>query len=133
MPGKDGRAGMAALTLKEGYVAPGTPAGVSATAFDANAFAAFVAKSLPAYSVPVFLRFLPECVFLCYTLLFAIFGYGVFPWEFLCCCCRLRHKPACMAIKVRTTPNSFAPLPLPLQVQSTRHRHVQAPESPTAQ
>jgi len=55
VPGKDGRAGMAALTLKEGVLPPGGSEG-----FDVAGLAAHCIKNLPAYAVPVFLRFLPE-------------------------------------------------------------------------
>ena len=49
VPGADGRAGMAALTLEEGV-----------TQFDTSAFAAYVRQELPAYAVPVFLRIQPD-------------------------------------------------------------------------
>lgn len=44
VPGADGRAGMAALSLREG------------AEFDADGFAAYVRKELPAYACPVFVR-----------------------------------------------------------------------------
>ena len=50
---------MAALTLKEGVAAPGAGAG---TPFDVEGLAKHCVKNLPAYAVPVFLRFLPEYV-----------------------------------------------------------------------
>lgn len=49
VPGADGRAGMAALTLNE-----------DAGEFDASAFAGYVRENLPGYAVPVFLRIQPE-------------------------------------------------------------------------
>ncbi len=45
VPGTDGRAGMAAVTLNEGV-----------SALDVEAFAAYARQELPAYAVPVFLR-----------------------------------------------------------------------------
>ena len=45
VPGADGRAGMAALTLEEGVAE-----------LDTDAFAAYIAHELPAYARPVFLR-----------------------------------------------------------------------------
>jgi len=58
VPGKDGRAGMAALTLKEGYLPPSAPG--AGTHFDVHGLAKHCTKNLPSYAVPVFLRFLPE-------------------------------------------------------------------------
>jgi acyl-CoA synthetase (AMP-forming)/AMP-acid ligase II len=49
LPGTDGRAGMAAITLN---CAPGE--------FEAAAFASHVRERLPAYAVPLFLRLRPE-------------------------------------------------------------------------
>jgi hypothetical protein len=59
VPNKDGRAGMAALTLKEGFTVPGTSGG---TPFDVAGLAGHCITNLPFYAVPVFLRFLPEYV-----------------------------------------------------------------------
>ena len=49
IPNADGRAGMAAITLKTGQ-----------TQLDLNGFSAFVAHELPSYARPVFLRIRPE-------------------------------------------------------------------------
>ncbi|NKC01193.1 MAG: hypothetical protein GKR90_22220 [Pseudomonadales bacterium] len=49
LPGVDGRAGMAALTLNEG-----------ADNFDVERFAEFARKELAAYAIPVFIRLQPE-------------------------------------------------------------------------
>jgi len=49
VPGADGRAGMAAITLNEGL-----------EALDLDRFAAFVEHELPLYAVPVFLRIQPD-------------------------------------------------------------------------
>jgi citronellyl-CoA synthetase len=49
VPGADGRAGMAAITLADGV-----------STLDLNAFADFAHKSLPAYAVPVFIRVQPD-------------------------------------------------------------------------
>ena len=51
MPGKDGRAGMAALTLRDSTQPPATLT---------PGLAKHCIKNLPAYAVPVFVRFLPE-------------------------------------------------------------------------
>eukprot|EP00298_Acanthocystis_sp_HF-20_P008773 c17890_g1_i1.p1 GENE.c17890_g1_i1~~c17890_g1_i1.p1 ORF type:complete len:628 (-),score=255.17 c17890_g1_i1:76-1959(-) len=48
IPGKDGRACMAAIVLREGK------------SLDMKSFSAYVTKELPKYSIPLFLRFLPE-------------------------------------------------------------------------
>lgn len=55
---------MAALTLKEGVVPPGAPGG---TPFDVSGLAKHCIKNLPSYAVPVFLRFLPEYVLVCFS------------------------------------------------------------------
>ncbi|MBT7334616.1 MAG: long-chain-acyl-CoA synthetase [Gammaproteobacteria bacterium] len=49
VPGTDGRAGMAAITLSDGN-----------TEFDLAAFTEYVTKELPSYAIPVFLRIQPE-------------------------------------------------------------------------
>jgi citronellyl-CoA synthetase len=49
VPNADGRAGMAAITLKEGV-----------SELDLEAFSAHVIDGMPAYARPVFLRILPE-------------------------------------------------------------------------
>ena len=49
IPGTDGRAGMAAVTLAEGH-----------GQLDLNEFSRYVREALPAYAVPVFLRVQPE-------------------------------------------------------------------------
>ncbi|MBX3707553.1 MAG: long-chain-acyl-CoA synthetase [Pseudomonadales bacterium] len=49
VPGADGRAGMAALTLEEGV-----------TSLDLDAFSAYVNRELPSYARPLFLRIEPE-------------------------------------------------------------------------
>ena len=49
IPGADGRAGMAAVTLNEGV-----------DQFDAAGFSEFVQKQLPAYAVPLFVRIQPD-------------------------------------------------------------------------
>jgi citronellyl-CoA synthetase len=49
VPGADGRAGMAAITLADGV-----------EELDVNAFAAYVGHELPGYAVPVFIRIQPE-------------------------------------------------------------------------
>ena len=49
IPGKDGRAGMAAIVMLPGKKV------------DLKALGAHVAKQLPSYAVPIFLRLLPEC------------------------------------------------------------------------
>ncbi len=64
IPGKDGRAGMAALMLKEGYTYPGAPVADGIT-LDMTALAKHCTKNLPSYAVPVFLRILPEYVLPC--------------------------------------------------------------------
>ena len=51
VPGKDGRAGMAALTLRDSTQPPATLT---------PGLAKHCIKNLPAYAVPVFVRFLPE-------------------------------------------------------------------------
>ena len=48
IPGEDGRACMAAIVLNHGH------------SIDPKEFAKHVRKELPAYSVPLFIRFLPE-------------------------------------------------------------------------
>ena len=49
IPGADGRAGMAAVTLQDG-----------ATALDLEAFSTFLRAELPAYAVPLFVRIQPD-------------------------------------------------------------------------
>jgi len=56
VPGKDGRACMAALTLEEGF------------ALDPKKFATYCRANLPAYSIPMFIRFLEEDINLTGTL-----------------------------------------------------------------
>jgi fatty-acyl-CoA synthase len=75
VPGAEGRAGMAALVLKEAPRADGTAGGAAAAVaegaadpgpgrlpagFDLRALAAFARENLPPYAVPLFLRVLPH-------------------------------------------------------------------------
>ena len=49
IPGTDGRAGMAAVTLQDGV-----------SALDVDAFSSFLRSELPAYAVPLFVRVQPD-------------------------------------------------------------------------
>ena len=65
VPGTDGRAGMAALTLTNDSAVSVPDAKGNPVPLDFDGLAAHLKANLPAYAVPVFVRILPECVVFC--------------------------------------------------------------------